>query len=175
MTWPTHALNFKSVPVAEQAQELLRYNEGGGGEWKASDGHQWGMYFFRWLPGRTAGLFIKNHRPDICLPASGMKQVGTEQRKLLTVNGVPLPIRSYVFENNGMSFHVFYCYWDGTVPNAATINQENWTASGRLRAVREGRRDVGAQMLELIAAGFDGEESAEQAVRYQLENIIRRG
>jgi hypothetical protein len=41
--------------------------------------------------------------------------------------------------------------------------------------VREGRRDVGAQMLELIAAGFDGEESAEQAVRYQLENIIRRG
>jgi exosortase len=173
--WPKQAPNFKSVAVAEQAQELLRYNEGGGGEWKASDGHQWGMYFFRWLPGRTAGLFIKNHRPDICLPASGMKQVGTEQRKLLTVNGVPLPIRSYVFENNGMSFHVFYCYWDGTVPNAATLNQENWTASGRLRAVREGRRDVGAQMLELITAGFEREESAEEAVRYQLENIIRPG
>ena len=175
VTWPTHAPNFKSMPVAEQAQELLRYNEGGGGEWKASDGHQWGMYFFRWLPGRTAGLFIKNHRPDICLPASGMKQVGAEQRKLLTVNGVPLPIRSYVFENNGISFHVFYCYWDGTIPGAATINQENWTAAGRLRAVREGRRDVGAQMLELIATGFDGEQSAEDALRYQLENIIRRG
>lgn len=175
VTWPTHAPNFKSVPIAEQAQELLRYNEGGGGEWKTSDGHQWGMYFFRWLPGRTAGLFIKNHRPDICLPASGMKQIGTEQRKLLNVNGVPLPIRSYVFENSGILFHVFYCYWDGTIPNAATINQENWTASGRLRAVREGRRDVGAQMLELIATGLDGEQSAEDALRYQLENIIRRG
>ena len=59
------------------------------------------MYFFRWLPGRTAGLFVKNHRPDICLPASGMKQRGAMQNKLLTVNDVALPIRSYVFEDNG--------------------------------------------------------------------------
>jgi exosortase len=175
VSWPTQAANFKTVPVAEQAQELLRYNEGGGGEWKTSDGHQWGMYFFRWLPGRTAGLFIKNHRPDICLPASGMKQVGSEKRKILNVNGVPLPIRSYVFENNGTSFHVFYCYWDGTVPNESTMNQENWTASGRLRAVRDGRREVGAQMLELIAAGYEQDQTAEKAVRNQLENIVRRG
>jgi sugar phosphate isomerase/epimerase len=74
-----------------------------------------------------------------------------------------------------MLFHVFYCYWDGTIPTAGTMNQENWTASGRLRAVGEGRRDVGAQMLELIATGFDGKQSAEDALRYQLENIIRRG
>jgi exosortase len=174
VSWPTQAPNFKTVPVAEQAQELLRYNEGGGGEWK-TDGHQWGMYFFRWLPGRTAGLFIKNHRPDICLPASGMKQVGSEQRKILTINEVQLPIRFYVFEGNGRQFHVFYCYWDGTVPNESTMNRENWTASGRLRAVREGRREVGAQMLELIAAGYEHNEAAENAVRNQLENIIRRG
>jgi exosortase len=175
VTWPMHAPNFKSMPVAEQAQELLRYNEGGGGAWTTIDGHQWGMYFFRWLPGRTAGLFIKNHRPDICLPASGMKQIGSEQRKLFTVNGVPLPIRSYLFDNNGTPLYVYYCYWDGTVPSAATINQENWTASGRLQAVRDGRREVGAQMLELVAWGYEQDQAAEQAVRNQLENIIRRG
>jgi exosortase len=175
VTWPLHAPHFKSIPVAEQAQELLRYNEGGGGAWRSNDGHQFGMYFFRWFPGRTAGLFIKNHRPDICLPASGMRQVGTEERKLITVNGVPLPIRSYVFDNNGMPLHVYYCYWDGSVPNAATINQENWTASGRLRAVRDGKREVGAQMLEIVAWGYDQAESAEQAVHNQLENIVRRG
>jgi hypothetical protein len=161
--------------VAEQAQELLRYNEGGGGAWSTDDGHQWGMYFFRWLPGRTAGLFIKNHRPDICLPASGMKQIGREQWKFFNLNGVPLPIRAYVFENNGMPLHVFYCYWDGTIPNATTMNQENWSASGRLRAVREGRREVGAQMLELVVSGYENDQAAEQAVRNQLENIIRRG
>jgi exosortase len=175
VSWPSQAQDFKSIPVAEQAQELLRYNEGGGGTWTSNDGHQFGMYFFRWLPGRTAGLFIKNHRPDICLPASGMKQTGPEQRKLFTVNGVPLPIRSYIFDNNGTPLHVYYCYWDGTVPKTATMNQENWTASGRLRAVREGRREVGAQMLELVAWDYDEEQAAEQAVRNQLENIIRRG
>jgi hypothetical protein len=104
-----------------------------------------------------------------------MNQIGAEQRKLFTVNGVPLPIRSYVFENNGVPVYVYYCYWDGTVPNAAAINQENWTALGRLRAVRDGRREVGAQMLELVAWGYDQDHVAEQAVRAQLENIIRGG
>jgi hypothetical protein len=78
ITWPTHAANWKEVQVDEAAQGLLRYNEGGGGDWFA-DGHNWSMYFFKWLPGRTAGLFIKNHRPDICLPASGMSKRGGVQ------------------------------------------------------------------------------------------------
>jgi hypothetical protein len=44
-----------------------------------------------------------------------------------------------------------------------------------LRAVREGRREVGAQMLELVVWGYEREQTAEQAFRNQLENIIRRG
>jgi exosortase len=175
VAWPSQVPNFKSIPVAEQAQELLRYNEGGGGAWTGDDGHQWGMYFFRWLPGRTAGLFIKNHRPDICLPATGMTQIGGVQHKLFTINGVPLPIRSYVFRSAGEPLHVYYCYWDGSVPDPANVNQENWTASGRLQAVRAGKRDVGTQMLEIVAWGYDQDQVAEQAVRAQLEKIIRRG
>jgi len=175
VVWPSQAENFKPVAVAEQAQELLRYNEGGGGAWTSSDGRQWAMYFFRWLPGRTAGLFIKNHRPDICLPASGMTQIGGVQHKLFTINGVALPIRSYVFENAGVPLHVYYCYWDGTVPNGATIDQENWTPAGRLEAVRAGKRDVGTQMLEIVTWGYDQDQIAEQAVRAQLEKIIRPG
>ncbi len=173
--WPSHSENFRSVPVAEQAQELLRYNDGGGGAWTGNDGHQWGMYFFKWLPGRTAGLFIKNHRPDICLPASGMRQIGRDQKKLLTINGVPLSVRSYVFDNNGIPLHVYYFYWDGTIPNAATINQEDWSAGGRLRSVLAGKREMGAQMLEIVAWGYEQDQNAEQAVRKQLENIIRPG
>jgi hypothetical protein len=133
------------------------------------------MYFFKWLPGRTAGLFIKNHRPDICLPASGMTQRGGVRNKLLTVNGVPLPMRSYVFENGGQMLHVFYCYWDGTPPEAGMLNQENWTASGRLDAVKRGKRDVGTQMLEIVAWGYDDAAKAEQAALEQLRQIIRPG
>lgn len=175
VAWPSGAANFQSIPITAQAQELLRYNEGGGGAWTGEDGHQWGMYFFRWLPGRTAGLFIKNHRPDVCLPATGMTQIGGAQYKLFTINGVPLPIRSYLFRSGNESLHVYYCYWDGTVPDPANLNQENWSASGRLQAVRTAKRDVGTQMLEIVAWGYDQDKVAEQAVRAQLEKIIRRG
>jgi len=174
VAWPEQARNWKSVPVAEQAQELLRYNEGGGGTWSGEDGRQWTMYFFKWLPGRTAGLFIKNHRPDICLPASGMKLRGGAQNKLFEVNGVKLPIRSYVFESGSTVLHVYYCYWDGSPPESAPQDQENWTAAGRLEAVRQGKREVGTQMLEIVVAGYETEDEAERAVREQLSSVVRR-
>lgn len=174
VTWPSQALNWTAVPVAESARELLRYNEGGGGTWTGSDGHDWNLYFFRWLPGQTAGLFVKNHRPDICLPASGMQQRGAMKNKLLTVNDVSLPIRSYVFDNNGRALHVFYCYWDGTPIDSAT-NYENWTPLGRLDAAWRGKRDVGTQMLEIVAWDYDDDEKAEQAALTQLRKIVHHG
>lgn len=175
VAWPTQARNWQPVPVAAQAQELLRYNEGGGGVWTGEDGRQWTMYFFKWLPGRTAGLFIKNHRPDICLPASGMKLRGGVQNKLIAMNGVMLPIRSYVFEDGANLLHVYYCYWDGSPPESAPQDRENWTAGGRMEAVRRGKRDVGTQRLEIVASGYTNEMEAEQALREQLSFIIRRG
>jgi exosortase len=171
--WPNDSNNWKTVPIAESAQDLLRYNEGGGGTWTAQDGHKWNMFFFRWFPGRTAGLFVRNHRPDICLPATGMKQRGSMESKLLTVNDVSLPVRAYVFDDNGRSLHVFYCYWDGTESEGGS-DHEDWTPLGRLDAVRKAKRDVGSQMLEIIGWGYDDNQKAEQAAIAELSRIIRR-
>jgi exosortase len=175
VAWPTDAPKWEVVPIADEAEELLRYNEGGGGAWIGPSGNNFTMYFFKWLPGRTAGLFIKNHRPDVCLPASGMTLRGGVQNKLMEVNGIKLPIRSYVFESGQTVLHVYYCYWDGSPPESAPQDQENWTAAGRMEAVRRGKRDIGTQMLEIIAAGYKTEEEAEVAVREQLSHVIRRG
>ncbi len=175
VAWPTTAQGYKEVPIEDRAQELLRYNEGGGGTWSSPDGHQWTMYFFKWYPGRTAGLFIKNHRPDVCLPATGMTQRGDVQHKLITVNNVTLPIRSYVFSSGPTLYHVYYGYRDGAMPDAATQDYENWTAGGRLDAVRRGKRDIGTQMLELVAHGYTTDEEAERAIQEQLAAMISRG
>jgi hypothetical protein len=104
-----------------------------------------------------------------------MTQRGGVQNKLMTVNGIPLPMRSYVFESAGQKLHVFYCYWDGTSPEAEMVDQENWTASGRLDAVKRGKRDVGTQMLEIVAWGYDDGAKAETAALEQLRQIIRPG
>ncbi|MCA1659407.1 MAG: exosortase/archaeosortase family protein, partial [Verrucomicrobiaceae bacterium] len=174
IAWPTQAPGWKTVEVSDEAQELLRYNDGGGGSWTDETGRHWTMYFFKWLPGRTAGLFIKNHRPDICLPASGMTMRRGAQNKLMEVNGVRLPMRAYIFANGSTLLHVYYCYWDGSPPETAPQDQESWTADSRLDAARRGKREVGTQMLEIVATGYENEVDAERAVREQLSAVIKR-
>ena len=174
--WPTSESRYETVPVTPEAQSLLRYDEGGGATWDAVDGHRWMIYFFRWLPGRTAALFVKVHRPDICLPASGLTMNRDNGIRFIEVNGVNLPIRSYRFDDRGESLHVFYCYWDArsSYENASAAAAEDWTARGRLRAALQGRREIGAQMLEVVVWGYEQDAEADQALQRQLAQIIRR-
>ena len=165
------------MPIAPESEALLRYNVGGGASWRGSDGHPWTMYFFRWLPGRTAALFIKIHRPDICLPASGMVMNRDNGIRLMLIKGVNLPVRSYRFDDHGLPLHVFYCYWDArsSYENVAAAQEEDWTASGRIRAAWRGRREIGAQMLEIIVWGYDHDKEADEALQKTLRQIIRTG
>ncbi len=61
--WPNDKPRYANVPISTEAQELLQYNEGGGATWAGPAGHSWVLYHFRWLPGRTAALFVKIHLP----------------------------------------------------------------------------------------------------------------
>jgi exosortase len=177
ISWPSSEREYKPVPIAPEAEALLRYNEGGGAIWTAADGRTWMMYFFRWFPGRTAALFVKIHRPDICLPASGLTMERDNGIQLLSANGVNLPIRSYRFDDHGAPLHVFYCYWDArsSYENVAAAEEEDWTARGRLRAAFRGRREVGAQMLEVVVWGYDNDAAAREALKHQLSSIVRNG
>src|SRR5438128_2017571 len=173
--WPDSENDYRPVPISPEAQDLLRYNEGGGAAWQAADGHKWIMYFFRWFPGRTAALFVKIHRPDICLPASGMTLERDNGLQLVAVNGVKLPVRSYRFDNGGAPLHVYYCYWDArsSYDSVAAAEEEDWSARGRLRAAWRGRREMGAQMLEVVVSGYEDDVKADEALQRRLAQIIR--
>lgn len=54
-------------------------------------------------------------------------------------------------------------------------SKEKWTVSGRLDAVKRGKRDVGTQTLELVAWGYDDSAKAEAAAIEQLRQIIKPG
>lgn len=175
VSWPESESNYKKVPIARAAEDLLRYNEGGGASWEGSDGRQWVMYFFRWLPGRTAARFVKVHRPDICLPASGRTMTSDNGIRMLEVNGVNLPVRSYRFDDRGTPLHVFYCYWDArsSYESVAAAESEDWSARGRLRAALQGRREIGAQMLEIVVWGYQDDSEAREALLRELNQVIR--
>ncbi|PYK02439.1 MAG: hypothetical protein DME63_06640 [Verrucomicrobia bacterium] len=175
--WPESESHYKQVPVAPAAETLLRYNEGGGAAWEGPDGRQWMMYFFRWLPGRTAARFVKIHRPDICLPASGRTMERDNGLRMLAVNGVTLPVRSYRFDDRGVPLHVFYCYWDArsSYENIAAAESEDWSPRGRLRAALQGRREIGAQMLEIAVWGYQDDAEASEALARELSQVIGAG
>jgi hypothetical protein len=172
--WPEREPDYAGITIPPATQEILRYDQGGGGSWNAPDAHHWMMYFFQWLPGRTAALFVKIHRPDVCLPASGLTLKRDDGIRLIEVNNVKLPVRSYVFDDHGIPLHVTYCYWDARASydsvNAAV--EEDWSASGRIRAALKGRREIGAQMLELAVWGYQDDLEAKGAVERQLSEII---
>lgn len=175
--WPNSKDNFQSVAISPEAKGLLRYDEGGGASWNAADGHRWMMYFFRWLPGHTAALFVKIHRPDICLPATGLTLERDNGLRMVQVNGVGLPIRSYRFDDHGRPVHVFYCYWDArsSYENVAAAVEEDWTTRGRVRAALRGRREIGAQMLEVIVWGYDDDAEAALSLERQLGQLVNSG
>jgi exosortase/archaeosortase family protein len=176
VNWPESQTNYKSVSIAPAAETLLRYNDGGGAAWE-QNGRQWTMFFFRWLPGRTAARFLKVHRPDICLPASGRTLERDNGIHMLAVNGVNLPVRSYRFDDGGTPLHVFYCYWDArsSYETVAAAEYEDWSPRGRLRAALQGRRDIGAQMLELIVWGYQNDSEAAAALTRELAHIVHAG
>ena len=174
--WPRSNDRYESVSIPPATQGILRYDEGGGATWTGSDSRRWLMYFFRWLPGRTAALFVKIHRPDVCLPASGLTLTQDRGIQLITVNGVRLPIRSYRFDDHGVPLHVVYCYWDAR-SSYDTVNaaiQEDWTPRGRIQAALAGRREIGAQMLELVVWGYQDDAEAGRALEHQLGEIVSR-
>jgi len=174
--WPDSENDYQPVTISPEAESLLRYNEGGGASWQTKDGKRWMMYFFRWFPGRAAALFVKIHRPDICLPASGLTMEHDNGIKLLSVNGVNLPVRSYRFDDHGVPLHIFYCYWDArsNYDTVAAAEEEDWSARGRVRAALRGRREIGAQMIEVGIWGCENDAEAESNLGRQLEQTIRK-
>ncbi len=175
VNWPNENPGYEKVPISAEAQGLLQYNEGGGATWAGPDGHNWVLYHFRWLPGRTAALFVKIHRPDVCLPASGMTLIRDDGIHYFAAGGANLPIRSYRFENGATPLHVLYCYWDArsSYENAHSAAAEDWSPTGRVRAALRGQRERGAQMLELAVWGYEDDQEAHEALERQLRQVIK--
>jgi exosortase len=171
--WPTSENTFRAMPIPAETKSLLHYDQGSAGMWK-TEGRPWMMYFFRWAPGRTAGLSVKIHRPEICLPATGMTLNHDGGGRLLTINGVDLFVHSYRFDDRGEPLHVLYCYGDVRSPDGKVLGaeQEDWTAGGRMRAAFKGRPEIGA-VLELAAWGYRDDAEAYEVMQKELQKFVR--
>jgi len=171
--WPESAPQFRDIRIDERTRSLLHQDEGRGAMWVTPEGNladspRMGatslLYFFRWYPGHNSALLANAHRPDVCLPATGWRQSGDfGVREYAASPTLTIPFRHFEFQNeiNGRPryAHAFYCVWEdrvrkGTEGQAGEAGMSSapsaWTRSERIRAVLEGRRHLGQQVMEYL-------------------------
>src|SRR6266404_289250 len=188
--WPRSAPNFRDLKIDQQVRTILRFDSGHAASWTLP---VWDspdamspkpaivctLYFFEWNSGKNSALLANLHRPDVCLPAIGWNQSADAGVKNYPVApDFSLPFRHFEFRHGASSqsrqvAHAFYCLWEDRVrasqPAQMGGEPSTWTRHERGRAVLDGRRHLGQQVMELILQTRGDADENEIASRFQSE------
>lgn len=169
---PANKPSFQRIELAPRTIKLLKYDQAATGKWRAEDGSEWSAHFFRWQPRSIESVINSRvHRPEVCLPASGLRQVSKSELIQIEAGQLTLPFRKYTYESDGRNLYVFFCQWeDGT---ADQVGMQSSGQADRLQSVLKGRRLVGQQTLEIIITDCASLDQAEQQLRRALPGMIR--
>jgi exosortase len=190
IAWPENAPAFREIKIDEGARQTLRFDSGREAVWQSSDGKDSSarstcyLFFFRWNPGASTVLRARAHRPDICLPSIGWQQqqdLGLKTYEA-THNDILLPVRHVTFvQPNGRAVaHTFFCLQEDKIhPNeprpdltATNGSQPDWGIDARVRVVKEGVRNLGQQVLEIVILTPPSEPN--EKVETQFGEIVRQ-
>jgi len=88
--------------------------------------------------------------------------------------GMPLVFRTYLFDWNGTTLHVFYLIWeDGNRDVVPTVLGQDWSGLSRLQRVWFGQRNLGQQTLEIVLSGATSDDEARTALQAELGKIVQ--
>ena len=188
--WPRSAPNFRDLKVDEQVRTVLRFDRGHAASWSlpATDSADPAspksaiictLYFFEWNSGKNSALLANLHRPDVCLPAIGWNQTADAGVKNYPIaSDFSLPFRHFEFRHGASNqsrqvAHAFYCLWEDRVrasqPAQMAGPSSEWSRNERVRAVLDGRRHLGQQVMELILQTRGDADESEIVSRFQSE------
>jgi exosortase len=192
--WPNNAPGFREFKIDEGVRSTLRYDEGGQAVWNVSFQNSTAenkparcmAFFFRWKPGGSSVVRARAHRPDICLPAAGWRQVS--DRGLTSYAIAPdlsLLFHHLVFEDarTDTKAHTFFCLQEDELrPNEPRPDlqvsggaQPDWGLAGRSRVVRDGIRNRGQQIIEVVLLSHEplSDQQAESEFAKLAPSIIK--
>jgi hypothetical protein len=170
---PQQSERFQTIPLNKQVLGMLRANEVDAATWRERDGYSMAVYFLRWTPGRNAAQLARLHRPEVCLPAVGCVLRSDEGVVNVKAKGLILPFHSQVFVQGKTELTVFYCLWEDRVAQVKP-EAEDWSVRSRWRAVLEGRRHLGQQVLEVIMTGPGDYPKAVEKLQQLVGEIVRQ-
>ncbi|HYV27339.1 MAG TPA: hypothetical protein VFA77_07385, partial [Candidatus Eisenbacteria bacterium] len=101
----------------------------------------------------------------------GYRQITGPLMEYFDVGSLKLPIQKFVYEAQGTKIYVFFCLWqDG---DEKQQNMRILDRNDRLAWVKNGRRRMGQQTLEIVLSGCGSLQEAELEVRKKLPGLIR--
>ena len=167
--WPQDLTGFRDVPLDEGVRATLRFDQGREATWTAKDtpdSSPWRcfLFFFRWNPGGSSVVRARAHRPDICLPAAGWQQRSDANQMYFVNDQLSLPFRrvNFIQPNGELTAHTFFCLQEDRRTNEARPDlelpagiQPEWSFPARWRAVRDGVRNTGQQVMEFVIVSPD--------------------
>ena len=156
------------MPIDEGVRSTLRFDQGREATWTSqqsadSSPFRCFLFFFRWNPGGSSIVRARAHRPDICLPAAGWQQHSDSTRSYAVNDQFSLPFRRVDFvQTNGVAAHTFFCLQEDRRTSEMRSDlelpagiQPEWSFFARWRAVRDGVRNMGQQVMEFVIVSPD--------------------
>lgn len=167
--WPEHAPSFRAPTIDEGVRRTLRFDDGSEATWmipassEASANPQAMRayaFFFRWNAGGSSVVRARAHRPDICLPSAGWDALPERGTAEYRVGDLLMPFRRGAYKREGLPgvAYTFFCLQE----DRRRLNEErpdllvsggaqpDWSLPGRTRVVRNGVRNLGQQVLEIV-------------------------
>ncbi len=173
--FPEQRAQFKNQPTTANVRKILGYSAGRQAAWVDGFGGRWTMFFFQWAPGRTSSGAARQHRPDVCLPASGRVLEEEAPGPVLEAGSEKLHFRRYLFRTRGEPLHVFFCLWEAGSQNGdGTAKGREWDWQSRLRQAWAHERNLGQQSLEVVVSGIESVPEAEAAFRAEMRGLLKK-
>jgi hypothetical protein len=172
---PTTNPSFKTIRLSPGKLALLKSDEIVTGTWKQEDGSEWSVFFLRWNSKSAASVMrARGHRPDVCLPAAGFREISNLPIEYFQAGALMLPFQRYTYERSGQLLQVFYCLWeDGDeAPRGLRLPKGPLRIANRVQLASYGKRRLGQQTLEIVVSGAENFQKADQQVRSRLPELV---
>jgi exosortase len=169
---PRRNPTFKEAPFSEKAKRLLRFTKGVSAYWNDAAGMRFQAIYLEWKRGRIAAPLARIHTPEICLTAAGREMAQPPEIRSVSVLGISLPVRSYVFTGPGGPLHVFYYLWEDR-RCAPFVGTEDSGYASRFGAVLSGERNCGQRSIEIAVWGIADRAGAEAVLSRELAEMIK--
>jgi hypothetical protein len=174
-TWAFHMPEqdpfCRYLPVSDQARAILRYSEGHSAIFSHVGYPTWQINFFQWAPGRSSSQLAVLHRPDICLPATGLRFVSSSPTAYVKLAGVTIPFDCTVFDTGGDPLYVFRTLSEDRRPLGSTSGFDQ-SIRGRLQSAWHGRRNLGQKLLQIGITGPESQVAALADLQARLPQFL---